>query len=198
MEKIIDFYFDFLSPFAYLAHRPLTEIADRHGYAISYKPIDLLRAKIAAGNTGPRNIDIPPKIKYLTADLHRWAERYGVPFNFPKGMDSERMNIGTLYALEQDRVREYVDAGFAIGWGQGGDMGSEQSLIALAEQMEWKADDFLAFIASTGTRDRYEAINVQAHERGVFGVPLMIVEDAMWWGNDRLEFLDEFLQNCAA
>lgn len=198
MEKNIDFYFDFLSPFAYLAHRPLTEIAQRQGYAITYKPIDLLRAKLAAGNDGPRNLDIPPKIKYLTADLQRWAERYGVPLEFPTGMDSERMNIGTLYALQHERTQEYVDAGFSLGWGKGGDMGTEQSLASLAEQLGWQTSEFLSFIHSAEARAQYETLNIEAHAQGVFGVPMMIVEDAMWWGNDRLEFLEEFLVKCAA
>lgn len=57
--KVIDFFFDFMSPFAYLAHSQLPELARKHGYELRYRPIDLPAAKLAAGNTGPPNVSMP-------------------------------------------------------------------------------------------------------------------------------------------
>jgi 2-hydroxychromene-2-carboxylate isomerase len=64
--------------------------------------------------------------------------------------------------------------------------------------MGWAPDDFVAFVRSEDSRTRYQQSTQQAHARGVFGVPTMIVGGEMWWGNDRLDFLEEFLQARAA
>jgi len=63
----------------------------------------------------------------------------------------------------------------------------------LGVALDWQVDEFMAFLESEEGRDRYEACNLEAHARGVFGVPTMLVGSEMWWGNDRLEFLEKFL-----
>lgn len=194
----IDFFFDFMSPFAYLAHGQLCGIADRYERSITYHPIDLPRAKIVAGNTGPSNREIPVKLRYLLADINRWAARQHLPVNFPASLDSARMNAGTFYAMEHGQAREYVQAGFDLGWGQGADIGSEATLNALADKLGWSASDFLASVANPEENPDYGASNTLAHERGVFGVPTMTIGEEMWWGNDRLEFLEEYCQSEAA
>ena len=193
MSRTIDYYFDFMSPFAYLSTRRLVEIARKYDYAIDYRPIELPRAKLAAGNDGPSNQKIPAKLKYMVADLNRWAEHYGIPFNPITGQDSARMNIGTFYAIDRNRAEAYVAEGYRLGYVEGSDLNDTSVLSALALALDWQVDEFMAFLESEEGRDRYEACNLEAHTRGVFGVPTMMVGDEMWWGNDRLEFLDQFL-----
>jgi 2-hydroxychromene-2-carboxylate isomerase len=192
--KQIDFYFDFWSPYAYLASGRLAEMAERHGFTINYCPIDLTRAKLEAGNTGPPNLAIPPKIRYLMTDLRRWCARYGLPFGgVPKSKDTKRINIGALLAQDRGVARDYVREAYDATWGQGGDPSSDELLTSLAAKLGWDADEFLGYISSPEAEERYEAVFAAAAERGVFGVPIMIVGEEMWWGNDRLEFLEEFL-----
>nr|ART35529.1 A413 [uncultured bacterium] len=194
-SKTIEFFFDFLSPFAYLTQQKLPALAQRYGYTLRFVPIDLPRAKLAAGNTGPSNRQVPAKLRYLTADMNRWALRYGVPLKFPKTFASERMNKGTLFAQDRGRVLEYVTAGFASAWGRGGEDLNDSTLLAgIARDLGWPQADFLGFIDSSEAAERFEAINLEAHGRGVFGVPTMLIGEEMWWGNDRLQFLEEFLQ----
>ena len=190
----IEFFFDFMSPFAYLGHGQLCGIADRWNREIVYKPIDLPAAKVAAGNTGPSNREIPVKLRYLLRDIERWAERYGLPVSFPASLNSARMNVGTFYAHEHGRDHDYVTAGFDLGWGQGADIGSDETLSALAECMQWSPADFLKFVSEPTHHSNYQATNTEAHERGVFGVPTMLIGEEMWWGNDRLEFLEGYCQ----
>lgn len=191
--KTIEFFFDFLSPFAYLVHQRLPSLAKRYGYAIRYVPMDLPRAKRVAGNTGPSNRDIPVKLRYLTTDMNRWAKRYGVPLVFPKSFASERLNKGMLFAIDRGDAEAYVDAAFRLVWGRGEDMGSDAVLRQVAQERGWSADEFLAFVASQQAQERFEAANLEAHRRGVFGVPTMLIGEDMWWGNDRLHFLEEHL-----
>lgn len=190
----IDFYFDFLSPYSYLAHCELPALADKYGYGISYKPIDLPAAKLAAGNTGPATARMPMKLRYAMADLTRWSEKYGVPLAFAQVPPvTARINKGTFFAIEKDQARAYVDRAWLATFGSGGDFNSDELLGGVAQQMGWSAQEFLEFVSSDRAAQLYDAGNKAAQERGVFGVPVMTVGEEMWWGNDRLEFLEEYL-----
>ena len=68
-------------------------------------------------------------------------------------------------------------------------------LSALARAMDWPVEEFLSYLESSEGQKRYEACNVGAHDRGVFGVPTMMLGDEMSWGNDRLEFMSRYLAN---
>ncbi len=191
---MIDFYFDFMSPFAYLAQKRLPELAARYGYGIVYKPFDLPSAKKAAGNFGPSNREVPAKLRYLTADMNRWAARYGVPLKFPSSFASQRMNIGTFFAQERNKAQEYVTAAYGRAWASGEDMSDTEVLAGLAREMNWAESEFVDYIDSPVGAQRFEAANLEAQSRGVFGAPTMLIGDDMWWGNDRLDFLEEYLK----
>ena len=193
MSGELEFYFDFLSPFAYLAHDRVCRLARGHGRKLTYIPIDLPAAKIAAGNTGPSNRDIPAKLRYLMTDIDRWAKRVNLPVSFPPSLDSHRMNAGTFYALDRGLGEKYVREGFNLGWGLGGDIGSDETLTRLAEIMGWPPAEFIAYAGASKALPEYVESNRQAVEKGVFGVPTIIVDDQMWWGNDRLDFVEEYL-----
>jgi 2-hydroxychromene-2-carboxylate isomerase len=198
----LEFYFDFMSPYSYLAHCRIPAIAKRYGVELVYKPIDLKQAKLAAGNTAPPTVQMPPKQRYSFADLTRWSNRYGVPFTLPKIeggnvspsiFASERENVGTYMAIDEGRAGEYVSCVWDQVWGNGCGVGSDEVLTTVARAMGWSVDSFLAFVVSPATRHRYDQDNKAAHGRGVFGVPTMIIDDQLWWGNDRLDFMEEYL-----
>lgn len=195
----IDFYFDFVSPFSYLAHHRLCEIADKAGTALRYHAIDVAQAKLAAGNTGPSNRDIPPKGRYFVTDLKRWAKRYEIPITLPVSFAgrpkvSELPNRGIYFAIEQGQARDYVNAVWDRAWALGEDLGSPEFLRAVARDLGWDAGAFLAHATSEASGAAYEAGNRAAHAKGVFGVPTMMVSDEMWWGNDRVEFVADHLE----
>lgn len=189
----IDFYFDFLSPFAYLARYKLAQIADEHSCTINYKAIDLDQAKKAIGNTGPSNRDMPIKLGYLIKDLARWAERYGVPLLPVKNHNSRLLNLGTYYAELHGKSRDYVEAAYRRTWGEGGAPDDEALLRGIASELAWDPEEFLRYVNSAEAAERYQATTREAIGRGVFGVPTFMVGEQMWWGNDRLLFLEEYL-----
>ncbi len=194
-ERRIDFYFDMVSPFSYLAHVKLPELAERHGCSIAYHPIDLPQAKMAAGNYGPSNREVPAKIRVMAADLERWAQRYRVPLRFPKGFDCSRWNIAALLAAERARGRQFVTEGYARIWGTGIDPSDEGELRAAATAAGLAADEVVAYASSPRGGSDFRKACVEAHRRGVFGAPLMFVDDEIYWGNDRLDFLEEYLES---
>ncbi|NMY65593.1 2-hydroxychromene-2-carboxylate isomerase [Pseudomonas sp. WS 5018] len=193
--KHLDFYFDFLSPFAYLARHRLVQIAEKHGADIAYKPIDLARAKLAIGNNGPTNRELPIKLAYLTKDLERWADRYAMPLAVIKNHNSRLLNIGTFFAEDCGQAGRYVEIAYRLTWGEGGAPDDEALHRQLAREMDWREMEFLAFLQSPGAAERYEASTQAAIAKHVFGVPMTMIGEDMWWGNDRLMFVDEYLSS---
>lgn len=193
MAATIVFWLDFISPFAYLAHSRLPAIAQRHGAAIEYRPLDVQRAKLAAGNFAPSTRSMPDKARFIRRDRLEWAQRYGLPMKDPKAFRAPRLNSGLLYAADRAQARAYADAAFHRVWGLGGDPDDEALLRDVCAEVQWDAGDYLAHVESAEARERYEQAQRQAWREGVFGVPMMTVGKEMFWGNDRLDFLDECL-----
>jgi 2-hydroxychromene-2-carboxylate isomerase len=193
MKRKIIFYLDFISPFAYLANVKLPGIAVRYAAAIEYRPIDVMHAKLAAGNFAPSTRNLPAKARFIGRDRRSWAERYGVPMNDPKGARTERLNIGVYHALDRGCAQQYVDAAFhrVRGLGQGPD--DDAVLAGVAADLGWETQSLLDFVHSPQAQARYREGQQQAARLGVFGVPMLIVDDQMFWGNDRLDFLEEYL-----
>jgi 2-hydroxychromene-2-carboxylate isomerase len=193
-ERVIDFYFDFISPFSYLAHQRLPLLASRYGYTLDYHVADLATLKRLAGNTAPRMVDMPLKLNYSRLDQKRWADRYGVPITPPAAShDSSWFNRGTFYAAEKNQMRDYVVAVWTRMRRDGRDLAEESSWREVAGDMGWNADQFVAAIRSPESLKQYQDASQAAHDRGVFGVPTMLIGKEMWWGNDRLDFLEEYL-----
>jgi 2-hydroxychromene-2-carboxylate isomerase len=215
VTRRIEFFFDFLSPYAYLAHCRLPTLADKYGYDLVYKPFNMPAAKRAAGNTAPPAPAIPVKFRYISADFRRWADRYGVPLNMPwlvksdapletlkqgidvpkTGLDTTRANKGMFFALDRGQGREYATRLWGGSYGAPGGplVGSDELLMDVARQLGWSAEELLDFVQSDAAEQRYAQNTEEAISRGVFGAPTMVVDEEMWWGNDRLVLLEEYL-----
>lgn len=199
MPGQIEFYFDFMSPYAYLAFQRLPALATRYGHELVYKPVELSVLKLAAGNTGPATREMPIKLAYAMADIGRWAARYGVSFKVVPGMslDSDRLNKGTFYAIDRGQAEAYVRAAWAASFGAGGSMDDGALMRAVARSLGWDADDFLRFVGSAQASQRYAALIEEARKNGIFGVPTMRIGERVWWGNDRLDFVEDHLQGAS-
>ena len=194
-SRRIGFYFDFISPYSYLAYQRLPELARRYGYEVDYYVADLASLKQLAGNTSPRMVQMPLKLHYSRIDQQRWAQRYGVPITPPPGShDSSWLNRGTFYAADRNQCPSYIKAVWTSMRRDGRDLAEESTWRDVAAELGWAAEEFVDFVRSDASLNRYRQASQEAHERGVFGVPTMIVGTEMWWGNDRLDFLEEHLQ----
>ncbi|MDB5728143.1 MAG: nsaD [Noviherbaspirillum sp.] len=192
-ERRIVFYLDFISPFAYLANAQLPEIAARHGAVIDYRPMDVMHAKLAAGNFAPSTRAVPAKARFIRRDRLGWAQRYGLPMTDPKAFRAPRLNSGLLLAADRGLAEAYANAAFHRVWGLGGDPDDDALLTAVAGDIGMDARDLFGYVATPQAQTRYREIQEEAYRLGVFGVPMMMVGDEMFWGNDRLDFLEECL-----
>ena len=194
----IDFFFDFYSPFSYLGSLRIGEVAARHGATIVYHPVDNVVVKRNVGTGGAPNHSLPPKYHYLRIDLERWARRYNVALTSPDHVSPEnhaivvRIDRGFILAQRAGNEAAYMRVAYDRLWGASPDV-SERTLAALAPLAGLEPAAFLAAVDSDEIRQAADREHQEALRRGVFGVPTFIADNQLFWGNDRLEMLDEYL-----
>jgi len=192
---VIDFYLDFISPYVYLARGRLIDIASRQGCGIAYHPVAIMSLREQVGSTGPSNSQIPAKMAYFAKDYRRWAEYYGLPIaETLAGFDTGELNRGLLLAVDRGEADLYAQLASDCVWRDGKDPAAAASLASIEAEMGWEAGILSDFASSPEAQARYDAETKAASECGVFGVPSFIIGDEMWWGNDRLDFLECHLE----
>ncbi len=193
MAKQIEFYFDYGSPFSYLADTQLPALAQRTGAELIYRPILLAGIFKATGNSSP--ISIPAKGKYMALELDRWARHYRVDIkmntHFP--FNTIRLMRGAIAALQQKRFAAYHPATFRAVWSEGRNLGKEEALRDLLQS----AGIDPASIDGDEIKNELRANTDQAVARGAFGAPTFFVNGEMFWGNDRLDFVEDALKRAA-
>ncbi len=193
MSKQVEFFFDVGSPASYLAWTQISKLAQRHGAEVIYQPMLLGGVFKATGNTSPATI--PAKGRYTRVDFLRFARRYGVPFEhnpfFP--INTMQLMRGAAAYLGTERFVPYVEAVFQAMWVDGQDMGNPEVVAEVLGRHGFDAAELLQKINDPAVKDRLRQITEQAIERGVFGAPTMFVGDEMFFGQDRLDFVEEAL-----
>jgi 2-hydroxychromene-2-carboxylate isomerase len=194
MSTTLDFYFDFGSPTAYLAHCRLQQLAEQYDLVVNYQPMLLGGVFKATDNMSP--VAVPAKGKYMNEqDLPRFCKRYGVSLNF-----NPHFPINTLQAMRGATAAKtagclatYVDAVYQAMWVDQKNIGDPEVLHGVIADAGLDAD---ALMAATGDPDmKAELIRVteEAVSRGAFGAPTMYIGDDMFFGQDRLDFVEEVL-----
>lgn len=199
MTRTIDFYFDFPSPYAYLAHTQLPKIAAEHGATINYHPFRILELMKLVGNR-PTTIECKNKNRYAGADLQRWVKRYQVDLARnpnSKSFDFAELDRAALVAIADGRGAEYVTAIFAAIWGKPEDLSQRSVLLSVLDRAGFDAPRLLERTRAGSVTAQLDAETNAAAERGVFGAPTMFVGDHMFFGNDRLDFVVEVLRSVA-
>lgn len=195
MPTALDFYFDFASPYGYLAATQIDKIAARHARTVRWHPI-LLGAALKA--TGMRPLaEIPLRGDYMHRDAPRFARYLGVPFAVPPGFP--------IAALAASRAVVWLDDGDPVAakalaralydahWGRGEDIRDAAQVAAIAAPLGVDAESLVAAVQSQEVKDRLRARVEASLAAGVFGSPFVIVEGESFWGADRLDQLDWWL-----
>jgi 2-hydroxychromene-2-carboxylate isomerase len=195
--RTIEFFFDYGSPTAYLAYTQLPGIAQRTGATIVYRPMLLGGVFKATGNHSPATI--PAKGAWMNKDLSRFAARYGVPFAHNPYFPINTLNLmrGAIAADSQRRLVPYSDAIYRAMWA---DKRNMEDPIVIGGVLRDAGFDPTAMMAAIGTaevKDRLRLNTEEAVARGVFGAPTCFVGDAMFFGQDRLDFVEEELRKGA-
>ena len=190
MEKQLEFFFDFGSPYSYLAYKALPGIAAEHGAHIVWRPMLLGGVFKATGNHSPA--ENPAKSKWMQQDLRRWAQRYSVAFNhnpcFP--VNTLTLMRGAVAMQMQGPIfHKYMDAIFHAMWGEPRNLGAPDQLEAVLRQAGIDVDGFHTLVGDPAVKEQLKKNTEEAVARGVFGAPTFFVGEEMYWGQDRLEFV---------
>ena len=194
MAKQLEFFFDFGSPYSYLAYKALPGIAAAHGAGIVWRPMLLGGVFKATGNHSPA--ETPAKGKWLQQDLQRWARRYGVAFNHNPYFPVNTLTLMRGAAGMQMRgpdFHKYLDAVFHAMWGEPRNLGDPHVLAEVLRQAGFDADAFQSLVNDPAVKEQLKSNTEEAVARGVFGAPTFFVGEEMYWGQDRLEFVAEAL-----
>lgn len=193
--KTVEFYFDVGSPAAYLAWTQLPRLCAEAGAELAWKPMLLGGVFQAIGNRSPA--EIPGKGAYLMEDLKRHAARYGVPYlrnpDFPIHTLLLMRGATGLLMHEPARFGAYLDAVMRAMWVEPRNLNDPAEVAAVLQSAGFDAAAVLALATRQDVKDRLKAVTEEAVARGVFGAPTMFVGDAMFWGQDRLDFVREAL-----
>lgn len=192
--KRAEFFFDFGSPASYLAYTQMDGIAQRTGAEIVWRPMLLGGVFKATGNASPAMV--PAKGKWMNADLPRFAERYGVAYNrnpfFP--VNTLLMMRGAAAYEGTPEFRPYVDAMFKAMWVDQKNMNDMPTAAGVLKAAGFDPQAFMATAELQDAKDRLKATTEEAVARGVFGAPTTFVGDHMYFGQDRLDFVEQALR----
>ncbi len=191
--KRIEFFYDYASTYSYLAHREIEALAARSGAEIVFKPMVLGFVFKATGNGMPAAV--PAKAAYMVHDVRRWVGRYGLQFHMPSvfPVNTIRALRAAVAALEDGTFPAYHHAVMHAYWANDQDIGDGETLAAIAAAAGLDGRRIVARAEEPAIKDRLKANTDEAVRRGAFGAPTFFVGDEMFWGNDRLEFVEEAL-----
>lgn len=187
----LEFFYDVVCPYAYLASTRVETLAERHGVDLVWRPLLLggvfksIYAGAAAGD-GPMGSFAPSKAVLNLKDLARQAERWGVPLTHPAGHPRRSVEAMRLLTACPAEARPALShALYRAYWVDGADISQRAVLAPLARE----AGVDLGRIDTPEVKAALRANTDEAVERGVFGVPALFLGERMWWGNDRLHLL---------
>ena len=198
MSRAIEFYFDFSSPYSYIASERIEQIAARYGRTVNYKPV-LLGAVFKVAGSAPLTESYEPKARYSGHDFGRAARDAGVPYRYPS-----KFPIGSVGAkravlwLQQHRpelATPFIHAVFRAFFFEDRDISDAAVISDIAREVGVDADELAAGIQQPEIKQRLKAQVDQAIEAGIFGAPTIIVDGEVFWGNDRLPQIERWLSN---
>ncbi len=196
MTKQIDYYMSPASPWAYLGSQRFAEIAARHGALVQVKPVTFGTVFAATGGL-PLPQRAPQRQAYRMMELKRWKRRLGIPINlepryFPV---ADPLASGMILAAAQTDG-DALALAQAIGracWEEERDIADEGTLREIAAATGHPPEALVNAARDPATASAIEALSAEAIARGVFGAPSYVVDEEIFWGQDRLEFLEEKL-----
>ena len=195
MTTRIEFLYDVGSPASYLAFHRLPGIAARSGAEIVHRPVLLGGIFKAIGSHSPA--DIPAKAAWMWQDLAAAAERYGTPFEVNPHFPVNTLGLmrGAVAAEQAGEIVPYSTAIFDAIWRDGHDLGNPAVIGDVLTANGFDAGRYMVAVQEDAIKARLRAYTDEAVTRGVFGVPTMFVGTAMFFGQDRLDLVEQALSD---
>ena len=185
--KEVKLFLNFRSPYCYLVSKSMWQIVDDYHTNLVWRPFGGWD-----GRSPPERAKV--KVPLTRQDIARWARRMGIPLNPPPlTTDPSKAGAGSLLAEEKGVLRAYVTEVMRAEWAKGLDIGQDDVLLDVGESVGLERQELANAIESKENHDRLADHKNEASDLGVIGVPTFVIDDQIFWGNDRLEFVLEHL-----
>ncbi len=189
MSNHIDFYFDIISPYAYIAYK---KILKHKNIAFKYKPIFLGGLHNLAG------IDAPAfnkyKMKNMINDCKLISEKNNIDFKWNSNFPINSLSIMRGYlCIKEDKQNDYLNYFFDAYWKDNQDLSNIKNVSKLLSKLKVDNDEFFKSIKEQSTKDKLKDLTSEAFQKEVFGAPTFIINNKIFWGQDRLEYAIEEL-----
>ena len=192
MTKSIDFYFDFISPYSYLAYKKIKSLNDLNDYKIIYKPILLGGLHNLGGITAPAfNVR---KMKNMKNDCELIAKKNKIIFKWNDKFPINSLYLMRGYLVLSEKLKEkYFEVCFDNYWRENTDLSSEENIHKILDLCSINKTDFFKNINDKKIKDQLKELTNLAFQKDIFGAPTFVVNNKIFWGQDRLEYaLDEY------
>jgi 2-hydroxychromene-2-carboxylate isomerase len=191
--KSFTFYFDYLSPFSYYAHIRLQKM--RKDISVIYQPVALGPLLNHWGIKGPG--EVQPKREFLLKQCLRYSKKHSIPFTTPKthpfnSLYAVRLSLAGVAGIHQEKV---IDTLWKAGWETRIDMGEPDELLRVLREAGLPAEELYEKSFEKSAKVELKKNIEEALSQGVFGVPSFVAGPELFWGNDSLEDLFNFLDN---
>ena len=188
MIKSFNFYLDFASPYTFLAHKEIRKIEKQHSINIKYMPV-LLGGLLKSAGIKP-NIDIPIKAKYMIKDCKLWAEKYNIIFKFNNYFPIMTLNLMrcVLVAEKKFSAQNFIDNVFDAIWKNDLNLNDNNVVEKLLKNLDINPRTFLLEAKDQKIKEDLKKKTEEASQKGIFGLPSFIVNNKIFWGQDRLQF----------
>ena len=192
MNKSIEFYFDFISPYTYIGHKRIEKEGDNINFI--YKPI-LLGGLHKLWNITPQ-AHIEPKKQFMIMDCEMVSKKFKIDFNFNSNfpLNTIKLMRGCLI-LEGDKLKKFIKLVFEAYWKNNEDITDELVLTKILDQIEINITEFTKKIEKLETKEKLKTLTNEAFKKNIFGAPTYVVNDKIFWGQDRFEYALEELNS---
>lgn len=196
MNKRLTFYFDYLSPYAFLAWRKVRELPQNYSVDINPQPVLFGALLTHWGSLGPA--EIPPKRRFTFTDILRWAEYYQLNLHWPLAHPFNPLPALRATCLMEgvQGYQEFISRIFDACWIEGIDITLSEFLDALL--LEFGIENGLEKSVEPVNKQRLKEKTAQAINSEVFGVPSMLVDQELFWGHDQMGFIEKYLKDGAS
>ena len=192
MSSHIDFYFDIISPYSYIAHKKIQKIKEHQKVIFNYKPILLGGLHNLAGINAPAFNKF--KIKNMQSDCELVSKKNSISFKWNLKFPINSLPIMRGYlSVEDGQKEDYLNIFFDAYWSDNLDLTSDKEFSKLLESLKIDSKIFFEKITQQSIKDTLKKFTNDAFEKEVFGAPTFIVDNKIFWGQDRLEYALEEL-----
>ena len=195
MTNVIDFYFDFISPYSYLAHKKLKFLNKDNKLNINYKPILLGGLHKLGGITAPAFNE--RKMKNMKNDCELIAKKNKIEFKWNTKFPINSLYLMRGYLLINNKlIEKYLDSFFDAYWRDNLDVLDEKIINKILDQIGFNKEQFFRDISNNKIKLELKKYTNDAFEKDIFGAPTFVVNQKIFWGQDRLDYaIEEFNHN---